>query len=191
MKKLLFLILLFSTQTSFAQNKKILSTANIGLVVTDINETGLSNSGFTTSTVIEYNISKKLWLTGALEFQMINYLKTIPKFTIQDRVSITPIKLGVRYILSDKKFSPYISTCIGFANLSSPTVELVETIIKIDSKNELLFGFDGGFGIEWKFKPTFFPFFEANYNHYEGKTEISEKNFNQLTFRFGVRTYPF
>jgi hypothetical protein len=77
------------------------------------------------------------------------------------------------------------------ANISSPTAELVDTIIKIDTKNELLFGFDGGFGLEWKLKPTFFPFFEANYNHYTGKTEISESNFNQLTFRFGIRTYPF
>ena len=191
MKKLFFLILLFSTQTSLAQNKRILSKANIGLVVTDINETGLSNSGFTTSTIIEYNVSKNLWLTGSLEFQMINYLKTTPKFTINDKINITPLKIGIRYILGDKTFSPYISTSMGLANLSSPTAELIETIIKIDSKNELLFGFDGGFGIEWKFKPTFFPFIEANYNHYEGKTEISEKNFNQLTFRFGVRTYPF
>jgi opacity protein-like surface antigen len=191
MKKLLFLILLFSTQTSFAQNKKILSTANIGLVVTDINETGLSNSGFTTSTIIEYNVSKNLWLTGSLEFQMINYLKTTPEFTINDKINITPLKIGVRYMLGDKMFSPYISTSIGLANISSPTAQLENTVIKIDYKNELLFGFDGGFGIEWKLKPTFFPFFEANYNHYEGKTEISEKNFNQLTFRFGVRTYPF
>jgi hypothetical protein len=93
MKNLLFVILIFSFHFSFAQNKKFLSTANIGLVITDINETGLSNSGFTTSTVIEYNISKKLWLTGALEFQMINYLKTTPKFTIQDKISITPLNL--------------------------------------------------------------------------------------------------
>jgi hypothetical protein len=191
MKRLLFIIILFSFQSSFAQNKKFLSTANIGLVITDINETGLSNSGFTTSTVIEYNVSKKLWLTGALEFQMINYLKTTPKFTIQDKISITPLKLGLRYILGDKKFSPYISTSFGIANISSPTAEINGTVIKIDTKNELLIGFDGGFGIEWKLKPTFFPFIEANYNHYVGKTEISESNFNQLTFRFGIRTYPF
>jgi Outer membrane protein beta-barrel domain len=191
MKNLLFMILLLSIQPSFAQNKKILSTANIGLVVTDINETGLSNSGFTTSTIIEYNTSKNLWLTGSLEFQMINYLKTTPKFTINDKINITPLKIGARYMLGDKTFFPYISTSVGLANLSSPTAELENTVIKIDYKNELLFCYDVGFGVQWKFKPTFFPFLEANFNQFFGKTDISEKNFNELTFRFGIRTYPF
>jgi opacity protein-like surface antigen len=191
MKNLLFFLIFFCVKNTFAQNKNFLTGATVGLVTINSGSSGISKTGFSTSTGLDYRLSDKLWLAGILEFQMISYEKNTSKFDIQGKIYVTPFKAGLRYMLADKILSPYLTTNLGLAIIDSPTAELNGSIIKIDSQNELSFGYDLGVGLQWKFKPTFFPFLEANFNQFFGKNEISNRSFEQISIKFGIRTYPF
>jgi opacity protein-like surface antigen len=191
MKNLLFFLIFFCVKNTFAQNKSFLTGATVGLITINSGSSGISKTGFTTSTGLDYRLSDKLWLAGILEFQMISYEKNTSKFDIQGKIYITPFKAGLRYMLADKILSPYLTTNLGLAIIDSPTAELNGSIIKIDSQSELSFGYDLGVGVQWKFKPTFFPFLEANFNQFLGKNEISNRSFEQISIKFGIRTYPF
>jgi opacity protein-like surface antigen len=191
MKNLLFFLSFLCIKNTFAQNKNFLTGATAGVVTMSVGNSGEPKTGFTTSTGLDYRLSDKFWLTGIIEFQMINYEKSIPKFDIQGKIYITPFKVGLRYILTDKILTPYFTTNLGLAIIDSPTANLNGSIIKIDSKNESSFGYDLGIGVQWKFKPTFFPFLETNFNQFFGENEIANNSFNQISIKVGIRTYPF
>ena len=193
MKSLYFCIfLIFSTflTTLTAQNKRIIGTTSIGLLSPLGRIEGFTTAGFTTITGLEFSIHKNIWLTVGADFQNIPYRQTSAALDIDQSLSLTPLLVGGRFLLSNKsKLTPYVSASAGVTILSVPMSMVVGTQTRIYSKTCLPFTYGVRGGVQYQIKEIFFPFIEVGYQSLE--QTFSPKNLRFLPVSIGVRTYPF
>ena len=191
MRILIFLTLL-TIQTGFAQNKKILTSTSVGLLKNFGDIKGLGKSGFSTLTALEYNIHKKIWLTGKVDFQSIGYTRQLPGLEIVGRLNIVPVVVGGRYKFSDAwKVSPYVGAGAGLAMFSIPRGQLEGTTVRVTSETHFPFTYVFVLGTEWKFKPKFFPYLEINHQSFADDFGIFSARPTFVPLRAGFRTFLF
>ena len=193
MKLFVSLLIIVSSCVMYGQNKKITASTSVGYIVKGANINGLETGGFSTTTAFEYKITERFWLTGSVDFQSISFVRTLPKLEIDASLTSIPVMIGGKYFFENKsKFRPFVNLSAGIAYMSIPNgSEEVTGKIKVFSEDKFPFTYLLGAGVEWKVKPTFFPYLQVDYQTFSNSDNIFSGNVVYIPIRIGVRTYPF
>ena len=193
MKLFVSLLMIVSSCVAYGQNKRITASTSVGYIARGVNINGLGTGGFSTTTSFEYRITERFWLSGVVDFQSISFVRTLPKLEIDGSLTSIPLLIGGRYFFENKsKFRPFVNLSAGIAYMSIPNGnEEITGKVKVFSEDKFPFTYDLGLGIEWKFKPTFFPYLQVDYQTFSNSSNIFSSNIIYIPIRIGVRTYPF
>lgn len=193
MKFLQTLFIMILSYQIYGQNKKITASTSVGYIVKGSNINGLQTGGFSTTTSFEYKITEKFWLTGMLDFQSISFVRTLPKLEIDGSLTSIPVMIGGKYFFeNESKTRPFVNFSAGIAYTSIPNgSEEITGKVKVFSEDKFPFTYLLGAGVEWKFKPTFFPYIQIDYQTFSNSSNIFSGNVVYIPIRIGVRTYPF
>ena len=162
MKRLL-VVALFASNFALAQSKKsIFTTFASGLAYNNQEGIGKSNSfGFATTTGLEYQYSKNIFLFCGFDFQSLGVKKQAINYSVEGNLSIIPLNFGILVKKSQLKFAEYLKLGTGIAIVSTPYAEIKNSnFIEIKSDSRISPILQGGIGFERNYKSNFIPYLE-------------------------------
>ena len=187
----LFLLFMLMSNLSLGQTKqKILTTFASGIVYNNQSGIGVQNSiGFATTTGIELQSSKNITFFCGFDFQTLAAKKQGTNYSLEGSLSIIPLNCGIILKFPHLKFTPYLKAGGGVAIVSTPNAEINNntTFIQLKSDTRISPILQGGFGLEWNFKPTLFPFIEIYSLHTMSESDIQNVGLWVFPLVFGLK----
>ena len=185
--KPLLIVALFASNFTFAQSKKsIFTTFASGLAYNNQKGVAKPNSfGFATTTGLEYQYSKNIFLFCDFDFQSFGVKKQEINYSLEGNLSVIPLNFGILIKKSQIKFAEYLKFGTGIAIVSTPYAEIKSSnFIQIKSDSRISPILQGGIGFERSYKPTLIPYFELYCLHTTAKSNLL--NVGLWTFNFVV-----